>query len=94
MGWKNFSLIFIASLIGVTGNQMIQYEGIYLASSPATSALSASIIRLWLRNPIVGRASLCNKKNESTHLLMQLDGQCFLQCLTTTELSETVDKYE
>ncbi|GKC67450.1 hypothetical protein Tco_1100048 [Tanacetum coccineum] len=44
MGWKSFSLIFIASLIGVTGNQMIQYEGIYLASSPAASALSASII--------------------------------------------------
>ncbi|GJU57839.1 nodulin MtN21 /EamA-like transporter family protein [Tanacetum coccineum] len=40
MGWKSFSLIFIASLIGVTGNQMIQYEGIYLASSSAASALS------------------------------------------------------
>ncbi|GKA78691.1 hypothetical protein Tco_0785228 [Tanacetum coccineum] len=29
---------------GINGNQMIQYEGIYLASSPAASALSASII--------------------------------------------------
>lgn len=40
MGWKSFSFIFIASLIGVTGNQMIQYEGIYLATSSAASALS------------------------------------------------------
>ncbi|PWA50038.1 nodulin MtN21 /EamA-like transporter family protein [Artemisia annua] len=40
MGWKSFSLIFIAALIGVTGNQMIQYEGIYLATSTAASALS------------------------------------------------------
>nr|KAJ0205513.1 hypothetical protein LSAT_V11C500260350 [Lactuca sativa] len=40
MGWKSFSLIFIAALIGVTGNQMIQYEGMYLASSSAASALA------------------------------------------------------
>ncbi|GJS39365.1 nodulin MtN21 /EamA-like transporter family protein [Tanacetum coccineum] len=40
MGWKSFSLIFTAALIGVTGNQMIQYEGIYLATSSAASALS------------------------------------------------------
>ncbi|XP_071742148.1 WAT1-related protein At4g30420-like isoform X2 [Rutidosis leptorrhynchoides] len=40
MGLKSFSLIFIAALIGVTGNQMIQYEGIYLASASAASALS------------------------------------------------------
>ncbi|KAI3524254.1 hypothetical protein L1887_02907 [Cichorium endivia] len=40
MGWKSFSLIFLAALIGVTGNQMIQYEGMYLASSSAASALA------------------------------------------------------
>ncbi|GKB14238.1 zf-CCHC domain-containing protein, partial [Tanacetum coccineum] len=40
----NVSRSFNSEIV-VTGNQMIQYEGIYLASSPATSALSASIIR-------------------------------------------------
>nr|XP_043623628.1 WAT1-related protein At4g30420-like [Erigeron canadensis] len=40
IGWESFSLIFIAALFGITGNQMIQYEGIYLASASAASALS------------------------------------------------------
>ncbi|CAI9285564.1 unnamed protein product [Lactuca saligna] len=40
MGWKSFSLIFITALIGVTCNQMFQYEGMHLTSSSAASALT------------------------------------------------------
>ncbi|XP_030535636.1 WAT1-related protein At4g30420-like [Rhodamnia argentea] len=38
LGWKSFSLIFLASLIGVAINQNIYYEGMYLASSSIASA--------------------------------------------------------
>ncbi|KAL3744114.1 hypothetical protein ACJRO7_013381 [Eucalyptus globulus] len=54
LGLKSFSLIFLASLIGVAISQNIYYEGIYLASSsiasatnnltPATTFLMASAI--------------------------------------------------
>ncbi|KAL7598177.1 WAT1-related protein At4g30420 [Lactuca sativa] len=39
IGWKSFSLIFIAALIGITTSQMIFLEGLYLASSSAGSAM-------------------------------------------------------
>ncbi|KAL3532935.1 hypothetical protein ACH5RR_006456 [Cinchona calisaya] len=39
MGWKNFWLIFLISLIGVTINQNIYFEGLYLASSSMASAM-------------------------------------------------------
>nr|GMC58370.1 WAT1-related protein At4g30420 [Ipomoea batatas] len=38
MGWKSFWLIFLLALIGVTINQNIYFEGIYLASSSTASA--------------------------------------------------------
>ncbi|PIA37038.1 hypothetical protein AQUCO_03100056v1 [Aquilegia coerulea] len=40
LGKKSFSLIFLASLIGVTINQNIYFEGLYLASSSIASAMS------------------------------------------------------
>ncbi|PWA51012.1 nodulin MtN21 /EamA-like transporter family protein [Artemisia annua] len=39
IGWKSFSLIFLAALIGLTTSQMIFLEGLYLASSSAASAM-------------------------------------------------------
>ncbi|KAL3535282.1 hypothetical protein ACH5RR_003743 [Cinchona calisaya] len=39
LGWKNFWLIFLISLIGVTINQNIYFEGLYLASSSISSAM-------------------------------------------------------
>ncbi|KAF5456915.1 hypothetical protein F2P56_026333 [Juglans regia] len=38
LGLKSFSLIFVASLVGVTANQNFYFEGLYLASSTAASA--------------------------------------------------------
>nr|GEV91025.1 nodulin MtN21 /EamA-like transporter family protein [Tanacetum cinerariifolium] len=59
MGWKSFSLIFTAALIGVTGNQMIQYEGIYLATSSAASALSNLIPAItFVAASIIGAAAM------------------------------------
>ncbi|XP_071742150.1 WAT1-related protein At4g30420-like isoform X2 [Rutidosis leptorrhynchoides] len=40
MGWKSFSLIFVAALIGLIGTQMMQYEGIFFATSSASSVLN------------------------------------------------------
>ncbi|KAK3017362.1 hypothetical protein RJ639_006176 [Escallonia herrerae] len=40
MGWKSFWLIFVTSLIGVTINQNIYFEGLYLASSSIASAMT------------------------------------------------------
>lgn len=37
---RSFSLIFLASLIGVTLNQNVYFEGLYLASSSMASAMS------------------------------------------------------
>ncbi|XWS27276.1 hypothetical protein CRYUN_Cryun26dG0101100 [Craigia yunnanensis] len=39
MGLRSFSLIFLASLIGLTINQNIYYEGLYLATSSMASAM-------------------------------------------------------
>ncbi|GFP85495.1 wat1-related protein at4g30420 [Phtheirospermum japonicum] len=39
LGWKSFWLIFLLSFIGVTLNQNMYYEGLYLANSTAASAL-------------------------------------------------------
>ncbi|KAI3698118.1 hypothetical protein L6452_31230 [Arctium lappa] len=39
IGWKSFSLIFIAALIGITTSQMLFLEGLYLASASAGSAM-------------------------------------------------------
>ncbi|KAG6421219.1 hypothetical protein SASPL_117769 [Salvia splendens] len=39
MDWKSFWSIFLLSLIGVTINQNMYFEGLYLASSTAASAL-------------------------------------------------------
>ncbi|KVI00856.1 Drug/metabolite transporter [Cynara cardunculus var. scolymus] len=39
IGWKSFSLIFIAALIGITSSQMLLLEGLYLASASAGSAI-------------------------------------------------------
>ncbi|KAL1563540.1 WAT1-related protein-like protein [Salvia divinorum] len=39
MNWKSFWLISLLSLIGVTINQNMYFEGLYLASSTAASAL-------------------------------------------------------
>ncbi|KAG8367666.1 hypothetical protein BUALT_Bualt16G0096700 [Buddleja alternifolia] len=39
LGWKNFWLIFLLSFFGVAVNQNIYFEGLYLASSSAASAL-------------------------------------------------------
>ncbi|KAL2464394.1 WAT1-related protein [Forsythia ovata] len=39
IGWKSFWWIFLASLIGVTINQNIYFQGLYLASSSVASAL-------------------------------------------------------
>ncbi|KAJ9557671.1 hypothetical protein OSB04_012285 [Centaurea solstitialis] len=39
IGWKSFSLIFIAALIGVTTSQMLFLEGLFLASASAGSAM-------------------------------------------------------
>ncbi|XP_022756523.1 WAT1-related protein At4g30420 [Durio zibethinus] len=39
MGLRSFSLIFLASFIGVTINQNIYYEGLYLATSSMASAM-------------------------------------------------------
>ncbi|KAL1816171.1 hypothetical protein DCAR_0520546 [Daucus carota subsp. sativus] len=40
LGLRSFSLIFLASLIGVTLNQNVYFEGLYLASSSMASAMS------------------------------------------------------
>ncbi|XP_074345582.1 WAT1-related protein At4g28040-like isoform X2 [Apium graveolens] len=40
LGLRSFSLIFLASLTGVTLNQNIDFEGLYLASSSMASAIS------------------------------------------------------
>ncbi|XAR51230.1 hypothetical protein NMG60_11005796 [Bertholletia excelsa] len=40
LGSRSFCLIFLASLVGVTINQNIYFEGIYLASSSMASAMS------------------------------------------------------
>uniref|UniRef100_A0A7N0RI12 EamA domain-containing protein n=1 Tax=Kalanchoe fedtschenkoi TaxID=63787 RepID=A0A7N0RI12_KALFE len=40
MGLRSFGLIFLASLIGVTMNQNVYFEGLYLASSSMASAMS------------------------------------------------------
>ncbi|CAM8959952.1 hypothetical protein QQ045_004727 [Rhodiola kirilowii] len=40
MGWRSFCLIFLASLIGVTMNQNVYFQGLYLASSSMASAMS------------------------------------------------------
>ncbi|XP_057967104.1 WAT1-related protein At4g30420-like isoform X2 [Malania oleifera] len=40
LGLRSFSLIFLASLIGVTINQNIYFEGLYLASSSTASAMA------------------------------------------------------
>ncbi|KAI3803116.1 hypothetical protein L1987_31265 [Smallanthus sonchifolius] len=39
IGWKSFWLIFLAALIGITTSQMINLEGLYLASASAGSAI-------------------------------------------------------
>ncbi|KAF5742856.1 hypothetical protein HS088_TW09G00917 [Tripterygium wilfordii] len=39
IGLRSFSLIFLVSLIGVTINQNIYFEGLFLASSPMASAM-------------------------------------------------------
>ncbi|XP_038879733.1 WAT1-related protein At4g30420-like [Benincasa hispida] len=39
IGFRGFSLIFITALIGVTGNQNAYFEGLYLSSSSAASAI-------------------------------------------------------
>ncbi|KAI7992890.1 WAT1-related protein [Camellia lanceoleosa] len=39
LGLRSFGLIFLASLVGVTINQNIYFEGIYLASSSMVSAM-------------------------------------------------------
>ncbi|KVH87813.1 Drug/metabolite transporter [Cynara cardunculus var. scolymus] len=39
IGWKSFSLIFIAALIGITSSQMLFLEGLYLASASAGSSM-------------------------------------------------------
>ncbi|XP_030935002.1 WAT1-related protein At4g30420-like isoform X1 [Quercus lobata] len=39
LGIRSFSLIFVTSLIGVTANQNAYFEGLYLASSTAASAM-------------------------------------------------------
>ncbi|XP_028113928.1 probable beta-1,3-galactosyltransferase 2 isoform X2 [Camellia sinensis] len=58
LGLKSFSLIFLASLVGVTINQNIYFEGLYMASSsmgsamgnlvPAITFVIASFIGIWL----------------------------------------------
>ncbi|KAJ7979544.1 WAT1-related protein [Quillaja saponaria] len=40
LGLRSFSLIFLASLIGITVNQNIYFEGLYLASSSIASAMT------------------------------------------------------
>uniref|UniRef100_A0A2N9EMA0 WAT1-related protein n=1 Tax=Fagus sylvatica TaxID=28930 RepID=A0A2N9EMA0_FAGSY len=40
LGLRSFSLIFVTSLIGVTANQNAYFEGLYLASSTAASAMT------------------------------------------------------
>ncbi|KAE8056120.1 hypothetical protein FH972_012915 [Carpinus fangiana] len=40
LGLRSFSLIFVTSLFGVTANQNAYFEGLYLASSTATSAMT------------------------------------------------------
>ncbi|GMI81132.1 Usually multiple acids move in and out Transporters 34 [Hibiscus trionum] len=40
MGIRSFSLIFLASLIGIAINQNIYYEGLYLATSSTASAMA------------------------------------------------------
>ncbi|KAE8665324.1 WAT1-related protein [Hibiscus syriacus] len=40
MGLRSFSLIFLASLIGIAINQNIYYEGLYLATSATASAMA------------------------------------------------------
>ncbi|KAL4035372.1 hypothetical protein IC575_004056 [Cucumis melo] len=39
IGFRGFSLIFVTALIGVTGNQNAYFEGLYLSSSSAASAI-------------------------------------------------------
>ncbi|KAJ8767336.1 hypothetical protein K2173_017380 [Erythroxylum novogranatense] len=39
LGLRSFTLIFLASLIGITINQIIYFEGLYLASSSIGSAM-------------------------------------------------------
>ncbi|XP_022973530.1 WAT1-related protein At4g30420 [Cucurbita maxima] len=39
IGFRGLSLIFVTSLIGVTGNQNAYFEGLYLSSSSAASAI-------------------------------------------------------
>ncbi|KAE8665321.1 WAT1-related protein [Hibiscus syriacus] len=51
MGLRSFSLIFLASLIGIAINQNIYYEGLYLATSATASAMAnlvPAITLLWL----------------------------------------------
>ncbi|KAM6552930.1 hypothetical protein CsatB_013692 [Cannabis sativa] len=40
LGLRSFCLIFITSLIGVTGNQNAYFEGLYLSSSTITTAMT------------------------------------------------------
>ncbi|CAK9140293.1 unnamed protein product [Ilex paraguariensis] len=39
LGWRSFGLIFFASLFGITANQNLYFEGLYLASSSTASAM-------------------------------------------------------
>ncbi|PPD74686.1 hypothetical protein GOBAR_DD28379 [Gossypium barbadense] len=40
LGLRSFSLIFLATLIGITTNQNIYYEGLYLATSSTATAMA------------------------------------------------------
>ncbi|KAK5829697.1 hypothetical protein PVK06_013490 [Gossypium arboreum] len=40
LGLRSFSLIFLAALIGITTNQNIYYEGLYLATSSTATAMA------------------------------------------------------
>lgn len=39
MGWRGYSLVFVASLIGVTLNQNFYFQGLHLTTSPVATAM-------------------------------------------------------
>ncbi|KAK6235966.1 hypothetical protein SCA6_011303 [Theobroma cacao] len=62
MGLRSFSLMFLASLIGVTINQNIYYEGLYLATSSMASAMANLVPAItFLMASIVGYEIAQNK---------------------------------
>ncbi|TYH14988.1 hypothetical protein ES288_A05G008400v1 [Gossypium darwinii] len=69
LGLRSFSLIFLAALIGITTNQNIYYEGLYLATSSTATAMANLVPAItFVMASVVGYVIHCWKQLEKVDI--------------------------